>query len=145
VDFNFEQFWRDSRAHNWPTSLILCFFTGFNTPDYSTPMLRDPEPYTGDLFSQTFLELYRKALHLNPAVHDGAVMIGRATRNESYRIAGWSYRLFPPEPDGARVANCGSAINSCIAMSIVATVDTTYKITDGRLSRFISGRMHEVD
>ncbi|TCV49276.1 hypothetical protein [Agrobacterium tumefaciens] len=144
MSFDFEKFWRTGPAQNWPRSLILCLFTGCDIPQFSTPMARDPEPATGDMFNQKFLAFYWKAIEQNPAIHDGAVMIGRKTVHEPYEIVGWSYRLFPPGLGSAEIVNRGSAINSCVAMSTVATVDTAYKITDGHLIRFVGGNMTEI-
>ena len=104
-------------------------------------MLRLPEPETGQELDDAFDEHLSAALALNDAVHDGAVMVGRTSALERYRICGWSYRLFPAPTATGEEPNRGSAFNSCLAMSVVASIDRTYLISLGRVHRFEGGRL----
>jgi len=131
----FERDWRTD-VHRRPPSLMLCLYTGLNLPACCEPMLRDPNPDTGTRWGDHFMDAYFAALAINPAVHDGAVGIGRTDFTESYAIMAWSLRLFP-SPSGVNTeANRGSAFNSCLAMSSVAGVDRLYLVTAGQLMCF---------
>lgn len=102
-------------------------------------MPRWPMPPTGILFGETFQLTLDQAITQNPAVHDGAVMVGRTHCNEPYRIIGWSFRLFPePAPCDAE-PNHGSAFNSCLAMSMVPAVDRIYVVSLAAVLRFERG------
>jgi hypothetical protein len=101
--------------------VILCFFTG-EQPSAASAMPRDPAPPVGTPFVIDFAQTFAEALALNPAVHDGAVMIGRDGPDQPYLVAGWSHRLHPAQA-GKTVTNKGSAFNSCAAMSTVDRVD----------------------
>lgn len=92
----------------------------------------------------SFVDHYKAALTLNPAVHDGAVMVGRRTKVAPYFVTGWSYRLFPPSAQLDDVPNRGSAFNSCIAMSLVSEVDRLYLFTGGVGICFIKGHTEEL-
>jgi hypothetical protein len=130
---------------NAEVPLIACFYTGIATPSACAPMLRDPEPPIGMEMDGNFAHHFNAALRLNPAVHDGAVL---ATRNEiadTYRIQGWSYRLFPVPAIGlGEEANRGSAFNSCLAMSLVDRVDRLYLVTRRTVSCFHAGTARRV-
>jgi hypothetical protein len=89
-------------------------------------------------FDITFPDVFAAATRQNPAVHDGAVMVGRDHVSEPYRIIGWSFRLFP-EAIPSTPANRGSAFNSAQAMSHVPTVDAVYLISKEGVSRFQQG------
>lgn len=102
-------------------------------------MLRSPEPGIGQVLDQAFADHLAAAVALNPAAHDGAVMLGRGDETSPYRITGWSYRLFPGRIVADRDPNRGSAFNSCLAMSAVPTVDRIYLITRGSTYCFKSG------
>jgi hypothetical protein len=108
--------------------IIACLYTGSTTPSPCVPMLRSPEPQTGQPLDELFADHLASALVLNPAVHDGAIMLGRENKSSPYRIAGWSYRLFPPSLVRGTVPNRGSAFNSCLDMSSVSGVDRLYLI-----------------
>ena len=101
--------------------VILCFFTG-EQPAAATAMPRNPDPGSGMPFRDDFTDVFAEAVRVNGAIHDGAVMIGRARPDAEYLITGWSHRLHPP-PAGLEHANKGSAFNSCLAMSAVHGVD----------------------
>src|SRR5690349_11937693 len=86
------------RAEPWVTlPVIACFYTGSALPAGCAAMPREPEPASGMAFGQNFPELFAATLTQNSAIHDGAVMIGRPNRTSSYRVMGWSYRLYPPD------------------------------------------------
>ncbi|MCE2891173.1 MAG: hypothetical protein ACK5BF_08085 [Hyphomonadaceae bacterium] len=136
--FVLETIWREVGAGNWP-SMMFCLFTGSKLPDFCAAMSREPQPDTGTEFGLNFLDVYARALALNAAVHDGAIMVGRCNPAEPYSIKGWSYRLFPPASTQITETNRGSAFNSCLEMSKVPSVDTTYLVSEGRLHRFIKG------
>lgn len=122
-------------------SMIACLYTGSDWPSSCAPMLRSPSPETGEVLNRAFPEHLAAAIALNPAVHDGAVMIGRDDATAPYRITGWSYRLFPPSTDVKQEANRGSAFNSCLAMSTVTGVDRLYLVTGETAYRFLGGRV----
>lgn len=118
---------------------LACLFTGDELPMSCGPMLRSPEPLIGQIFDTSFPDHLAAALMLNPAVHDGAVMIGRDSISVPFRIRGWSYRLFPPYIRVPQEANRGSAYNSCMAMSVVERVDCLYLVSNGGVFRFDHG------
>lgn len=120
--------------------LLLCFFTGAELPPYCAPMLRIPEPQHGMALDESFRQVLENALGVNPAIHDGAVMIGRLRSGQPYRVHGWSFRLFPPPGLGQDQPNRGSAFNSCFAMSLQAGIDRLYMVTRGKVVRFVRGR-----
>jgi hypothetical protein len=123
------------------TSMIACLYTASGWPSSCAPMLRLPSPETGAIFDTGFPEHLATALELNPAVHDGAVMIGRDDATAPFRITGWSYRLFPPSTVAKQEANRGSAFNSCLAMSTVAAVDRLFLVTGDTAYRFVNGHV----
>lgn len=107
-------------------TLIVCFFTGKLLPRFVSPMVLLPEPPLNCAFGADFGSVRASVLLLNPAVHDGAVMVGREDAAKEYRIVGWSHRMFPPEGSQKGGANKGTAYNSCLAMSQIASVDMLY-------------------
>jgi hypothetical protein len=121
------------------STVILCFYTG-NLPGYCAPMPRAPSPSIGQPFDEGFAAVLASATRLNPAVHDGAIMIGRADRDSRYLISGWSFRLFAGAVTPSIEANRGSAFNSCIAMSIVTGVDELYLISTAGIEHCIRGK-----
>jgi hypothetical protein len=92
------------------------------------------------LLDDNFRIILAQTIAQNPAVHDGAVMIGRQREGDVYRIIGWSYRLFPPPVDALVQPNRGSAFNSCIAMSLVSQVDRVYLFSKAEMLRFEQGQ-----
>jgi hypothetical protein len=120
-------------------TLLLCFYTGKETPGFCAAMPRTPSAPVETAFDGSFLERYRSALCINSTIHDGAVLIGRAQPSDGYLIRGWSIRLYPPPASVNLVPNRGSAFNSCLEMSCVPTVDRLYLFSAGRLIRFVSG------
>jgi hypothetical protein len=126
------------------SALIACLYTGRHLPDYCAAMPRLPEPPVGMVFNEGFPSLLGRTLADNPAVHDGAIMIGRTAAAMVYHIVGWSYRLYPPEGQCAAEPNRGSAFNSCLAMSGVETIDRVYLMSSGGLFRFEKGAAEKV-
>lgn len=124
--------------------ILACLYTGVEKPASCAPMARFPEPKLGTLLDFTFGEKLASALRLNPAVHDGAVMLGRECADSPYRILGWSYRLFPPETGLFEFPNRGSAFNSCLAMSCVFCIDRVYLLRNGSVHRFEKGLVGEL-
>jgi hypothetical protein len=118
-------------------TVIICLFTGPVLPSRCAPMPRLPAPKVGMPFDITFSNVFSAATRENPAIHDGAVMVGRGNVSEGYRIVGWSFRLFPEAVVEAE-ANRGSAFNSAQAMSHVPTVDAVYLISKNDIYRFSS-------
>jgi|5_EtaG_2_1085323.scaffolds.fasta_scaffold89270_1 hypothetical protein len=119
-------------GNSYASPVIACLYTGAS-PQCAAPMPRDPLPALGLPLNENFPTELAKAISLNDAVHDGAVMFGRTSQNEHYRLQGWSFRLFPPKTE-THFNNMGSAFNSCIAMSAVKGVDAVYLIN--RQGRF---------
>jgi hypothetical protein len=119
--------------------IICCLYTGIALPPSCAPMLRWPMPPTGILFGDNFQLTLEQAIAQNPAVHDGAVMVGRTYCNVSYRIIGWSFRLFPGPAPCDTEPNRGSAFNSCLAMSMVPRVDRIYIASLAAVLRFERG------
>jgi hypothetical protein len=136
--FDVEHHWATNHPDLWP-SMMLCLFTGDQFPQFCAAMERDPVPPVGQVFTADFPALYARILAINPATHDGAVMIGRLSDAENYRIAGWSFRLFPPQSVSISEANRGSAFNSCLEMSQVKTVERSYLFSQRSLIRFERG------
>ena len=115
-----------SRLAPVETTLILCFFTGERLPQFVAPMVLAPEPPVNCEFDADFAGVRTSVLQLNSAAHDGAVMVGRKSAAEDYRIVGWSHRMFPPDGPRKGATNKGTAYNSCLAMSQIASVDMLY-------------------
>lgn len=103
-------------------------------------MLRVPTPATGMPLDAMFARALLDAMQLNPAVHDGAVMLGRDRAGGVYKVAGWSYRLYPDAIERA-LPNRGSAFNSCLAMSARPDVDRLYLVGGDDLLRFVAGQI----
>lgn len=120
-------------------TLIACLYTGTSLPTACAPMPRDPAPATGALLDADFGATVAAALAVNHSVHDGAVMLGRASPASSYRVTGWSYRLYPSAESGEGGVNRGSAFHSCRAMSLERDVDAAYLVSQGRGFRFVNG------
>ena len=118
---------------------IICIYTG-SVPPGCAPMPRDPAPPVGMAIDGPLTGAFEQALRINPAVHDGAVMIGRSRETDDYVITGWSYRLFPPETDRSLIPNRGSAFHSSLLMSAVDGVDRVYLFSTGQLVCFADGR-----
>lgn len=134
---DFEAAWL---AHSGPRlSLLLCLYTGPQQPDYCSAMPRDPPYSIGIVFGARFLDDYAAAIATNPAIHDGAVLIGRSEPTSLYRVQGWSMRLYPPPLGCVGEPNRGSAFNSCLEMSRVPRIDRMYLVSAGRLYCFITG------
>lgn len=127
----------------WST-LIACFSTGQSLPRACAPMPREPEPPGGQLIEDLRLAL-GEVLAGNAAVHDGAIMLLRATPNVPYKVSGWSYRLFAAGHSPSLIVNRGSAFHSCLAMSGEPDVDIVYLISAGLAYRFSDGAMALVE
>lgn len=125
--------------------VIACLATGPTDPIHCAPMPRTPAPATGMPLDTTFQEILLRASRLNPAVHDGAIMLRRRSDQEAYSILGWSYRLFPPPGTAEPHQNRGSAFNSCFAMSQQEDVDALYLLNADGLTVFEEGRVRPVD
>lgn len=132
----FRQMLADRRSES---TLIVCFYTGLALPPRCAPMPRSPAPATGTPFDRTFPSTVARAQLENPAVRDGAIMAGRPHPTGRYTLTGWSFRLFPDPLATTTEPNRGSAYNSCLAMSAVATVDFVYLLSGGGLFRFERG------
>jgi hypothetical protein len=140
---NIDRIFQSLLGHPSGATLIVCFFTGPKLPDRCAPMLRHPAPPIDRPFDTTFPRLLAEAAGVNPAVHDGAIMVGRSAAEQGYRIAGWSFRLFPgPVPD--MLPNRGSAFNSAHAMSGMSAVDAVYWLSGVELFRFNDGHGHRL-
>jgi hypothetical protein len=126
------------------SAVIACLYTGRDLPAYCAAMPRLPEPRVGMIFNEDFSSLLERVLAINPAVHDGAIMIGRTAAAMAYHIVGWSYRLYPPDSRYVAEPNRGSAFNSCLAMSGVETIDRVYLISKGGVFRFEKGALKKV-
>ncbi len=119
--------------------VIACLYTGA-IPDFCAPMPRDPSPATGQIVDTRFADVLADATRINRAIHDGAIMAGRASTDAAYQVTGWSFRLLAPEGEGEVIANRGSAFHSSLAMSRVSRVDRVYLAARGALIRFEGGR-----
>jgi hypothetical protein len=109
-------------------------------------MPRDPSPPLGRDFDEGFTEELMAAVTINPAVHDGAVMLHRRGPGEPYRVRGWSYRLLAPSlTNDATGTNRGSAFNSCLATSAVSGIDAVYLIARGVITCFAAGKQVSCD
>lgn len=124
-------------------TMIACLYTGEGFPGFCAAMPRDPVPITGMILDEEFFVHVSGAIALNVSIHDGAIMIGRRSVHDEYRITGWSFRIFAPQPEEAAPVNRGSAFNSCFALSQTRGVDRVYLHSSGKMHRFISA-VHEV-
>jgi len=131
-----------SAGQGLPGTVMACLFTGELFPPFCSPMLRSPNPGVGMTWDGGFARVLRDVLAFNPSIHDGAVMVGRRTAEESYRILGWSFRLFPPESAYSAQPNRGSAFNSCLAMSNVTNIDCVYLQSVYGVFSFVRGDTH---
>jgi hypothetical protein len=127
----------DIRRANLVLPVLLCYFTG-KFPKYATQMKRQPEPATGQDGIAKLVSTLLEANECNPAIHDGAVMLGRDSRFTPYSVRGWSYRLHPP-PFGRIEPNRGSAFNSCLDMSNVEGVDWILLVSQSGAFSFANG------
>lgn len=127
------------RSRSFPA--IACLYTGHGLPPNCAPMPLSPSPDVGMRLDERYSDLLAAALAQNPAVHDGAVMIGRSSIEERYCLTGWSYRLFPPATERGIEVNRGSAFNSCLAMSTVSNVDRLYLTSGDSFLRFERGQI----
>jgi len=121
-----------------PSPIIACLYTG-KVPNHCAPMPRNPAPAVGQPIDQNLTETLARAVALNEAVHDGAIMIGRPHAGKPYRITGWSFRLLPPDGATQSTLNRGSAFHSSLSMSQVDGVDRVYLASKGSLLLFQSG------
>jgi hypothetical protein len=121
------------------STIILCFYTG-GLPGDCALMPRDPAPAVGAPFDERFAGVLADATQLNPAVHDGAIMIGRTGFDSPYMISGWSFRLFAKSQKFSIETNRGSAFNSCIAMSMMDGVDVLYLISKVGAEKCVRGK-----
>ena len=126
-----------------PSPIIACLYTG-KVPNHCAPMPRNPQPPVGQPIDKGLPETLAQAVELNDAIHDGALMIGRARAGEPYRITGWSFRLLPPDGATQPTVNRGSAFHSSLSMSQVKGVDRVYLASKGSLLRFQAGRWYVV-
>jgi hypothetical protein len=120
---------------------ILCLYTGDVIPQSCTAMPLDPTPPSNWILDEDFSNRFSAALQINYAVHDGAIMCRRAKPNQNYVLSGWSFRLFPPQPDNLTYFNRGSAFHSCLAMSLVPSVDHMYLVSGNNLLKFRAGEV----
>ena len=118
---------------------IMVFYTGPVIPEYCSAMPRDPLPGCGHLIDAGFSPELQRALRENSSIHDGAIMCGRISAKDNYKVTGWSYRLHPPPNDGPVLANKGSAFNSGLAMSCIESVDKVLFWSSGRAWCFDRG------
>lgn len=125
--------------------VIACLYTGKTSPPNCEPMPRSPMPPLGAGINADLSRCIATAWELNPAVHDGAIMIGREKKDLDYRVKGWSYRLYPPPSAYDAEPNRGSAFNSCLAMSAQPRVDCLYLISGGVVTRFEGGYAIEIN
>jgi hypothetical protein len=132
-------------AKGMPSPVIACLFTGSACPRDCAGMPMEPVPATGMKLDAGFSALLLRAMRFNPAVHDGAVMIGRDNPDTAYRVIGWSYRLFPKPAPILSVTNRGAAFNSCFAMSFCATVDSIYLVSSREVLKFEKGRISRLE
>ncbi len=121
-------------------SFIACLYTGARHPSYCEPMPRIPNPELGWQLDGKLKSRLKAAVEINWSIHDGSLMIGRATPSEAYVATGWSYRLFPPGVQSTQEVNRGSAYHSCLAMSAQTSVDRVYYGSNGIIWKFVSGK-----
>lgn len=100
-------------------------------------MTRAPTPAIGMPLDESFASAFLQAIQVNLAIHDGAVMFGRTHTQGMYKVAGWSYRLYPGVVENAP-PNQGSAFNSCLAMSAQQDVDRLYLVRTNEVFRFVA-------
>lgn len=122
------------------STILVCVYTGERLPSFCCPMKRAPGPPTGGDFVRDFFTVWARAVDDNPAIHDGAVMVGRPDRTQPFRVTGWSFRLFPPANKFDEVANRGAGFNSCLAMSQVTSVDCSYIANAADAFKFVGGK-----
>lgn len=123
---------------------IVCFYTSLRMPPSCEPMPRSPRPPLGVKLDEELAQFIRRATAKNQSLHDGALMVGRPSKSTIYTITGWSYRLFPSPHPGSKRQNRGAAFNSCLAMSIVRSVDCLYLLAHDGIIRFEAGRFRRI-
>jgi hypothetical protein len=120
--------------------VLLCLVTGLKIPLYCVPMPRYPVPPEGALFDEQFGRYYKEKVAETPALHDGAVILSRASIAESYAVSGWSYRLVSPQTPTDAEPNRGSAYNSALSMSVVEGVDLVALVLSSGVEVYVRGR-----
>ncbi|MNE34880.1 hypothetical protein D3C80_1286180 [compost metagenome] len=124
-------------------TIIACLYTGPQFPAACAPMPRSPAAPLGARV-QFLSDALAQAIALNPAVHDGAIMLMRDGLGREARVTGWSYRLFPAGRPIATVPNRGSAFHSCLSMSLEADVDSVFLVSCGAAFCFQRGEMRDL-
>jgi hypothetical protein len=80
-------------------------------------------PAVGSSFSDDLVPLIENALHLNPSIHDGAIIFSREQEGDEYRLSAWSMRIVSRRVPRHVEPNVGSAHNSTLALSLSPQVD----------------------
>lgn len=119
--------------------LILVFSTGSLSVQDCLPMARDPMPDIGATFSLDLISILEEAVHLNPSIHDGAIIFSRETETAEYRLSAWSMRIVSNRTPNHFEPNVGSAHNSALALSLAPAVELCAIFSNDGLSIFEKG------
>lgn len=119
--------------------LIMVFSTGSLAAQDCLPMARDPMPDIGFKFSGDLVPFLEKAVHLNPSIHDGALIFSREAKTAEYRLSAWSMRIVSNRIPNYVQPNVGSAHNSALALSLAPTVELCAIISSDGLAVFEKG------
>ncbi|MEM5855709.1 MAG: hypothetical protein QW472_05350 [Candidatus Aenigmatarchaeota archaeon] len=85
-----------------------------------------------------FIRIYKEAIKINPAIHDGAVMVKLSQKIPI--LTGWCFRLYPPPLATRRKINRGSGYNTILDFSCVENVEVTYFANTHELIKFKKGK-----
>ena len=124
---------------NGISPLIICLTPSLSLPAFCAVMPRIPAPPTGSRLNPAFADDYLKALKINPEVHDGAIVAGRAEITDEYQVLAWSCRLFPPALGHALPPNRGSAYHSALSISSTLNIDAVILFSRRELTIFVDG------
>lgn len=124
-------------------TVIACLYTGPEFPAACAPMPRSPAAPLGT-WVKFLSDALAQAIAINPAVHDGAIMLMRNGSVDEARVTGWSYRLFPAGQPMATVPNRGSAFHSCLSMSLESDVDAVFLVSCGSAFCFERGEVRNL-
>lgn len=119
---------------------ILVFASGPISEVDCIPMPRDPVPKVGQRFGVTFIKDLENALHINPSIHDGAIVFQREQQDDEYYLSAWSMRIVSRHTPSSSMPNLGSAHNSTLSLSMAMAVDACCILSTTKAVFYVEGR-----
>ena len=118
---------------------ILVFASGTISDVDCIPMPRDPAPEVGQRFGVAFINDLENALHINPSIHDGAIVFQRNEQDEEYYLSAWSMRIVSRHTPSSSMPNLGSAHNSTLSLSMAMAVDACCILSRAKAVFYVDG------